>query len=87
MISDTDVQQNLYGYVPSKAAGFIFVIIFIITTRMSPISSRWWHANSTLCSPPRLPGGPIASLVAHSNRLCCGNGGGRRLGSTVKVCL
>ena len=34
---------NLYGYTPSQAAGYIFVIIFIMTTRKSSFHSVSRH--------------------------------------------
>ncbi|TBU65123.1 RTA1 like protein [Dichomitus squalens] len=47
-----DFHLNLYGYVPSKAAGYIFVIIFIITTLLHVIQagrSRVWWLFPTVC--------------------------------------
>ncbi|PIL31920.1 transporter [Ganoderma sinense ZZ0214-1] len=51
MADSSALDQNLYGYTPSRAAGYIFVIMFIMTTLFhlfQAIRSRAWWLFPTL---------------------------------------
>ena len=67
--SATAADTFLYGYVPSRAVGYVYVVIFALTScaflSPVPVPRLSGSFNSYVLSAPRMAGGTVTRMVAN----------------------